>query len=112
MEAGPCTGTLVARSEIETVSTNNVVATLPGGSDSWVLIGSHHDGPWASAVEDASGVALVRRSLVLPPDVFSPMPPLGRVAGSEEIGAFFPPEPAAARIVAGTAGWTPVQPIG
>jgi len=24
-----------------------------------VIIGSHHDGPWASAVEDASGVAMV-----------------------------------------------------
>jgi hypothetical protein len=40
-------------------TTSNVVGTLPGASDEWVIIGSHHDAPWASAVEDASGVALV-----------------------------------------------------
>jgi hypothetical protein len=59
MDAGPCTGTLIAPSEVDEVSTNNVVATLPGSSDSWVLIGSHHDAPWASAVGDASGIALM-----------------------------------------------------
>ena len=32
---------------------------LRGASDDWIIIGSHHDGPWASAVEDASGTALV-----------------------------------------------------
>jgi hypothetical protein len=36
-----------------------VIAELPGEGDDWVIIGSHHDAPWASAVEDASGVALV-----------------------------------------------------
>ena len=40
-------------------TTHNVVGTLPGGSDDWIVIASHHDGPWASAVEDASGTALV-----------------------------------------------------
>lgn len=38
---------------------HNVIAVLPGRTDEWVVIGSHHDGPWNSAVEDASGVALV-----------------------------------------------------
>jgi hypothetical protein len=38
---------------------HNVVAELPGADDDAVVIGSHHDGPWASAVEDASGIALV-----------------------------------------------------
>jgi hypothetical protein len=38
---------------------HNVVAELPGADDERVVIGSHHDGPWASAVEDASGIALV-----------------------------------------------------
>lgn len=37
----------------------NVIGTLPGASDEWVVVGSHHDAPWASAVEDGSGVALV-----------------------------------------------------
>lgn len=37
----------------------NVVATLPGRGDSWVVVGSHHDAPWASAVEDASGIVQV-----------------------------------------------------
>jgi len=32
---------------------------LPGRGDEWVIIGSHHDGPWSSAVEDGSGIAMV-----------------------------------------------------
>jgi Zn-dependent M28 family amino/carboxypeptidase len=35
------------------------VGYLPGRSDETVIIGTHHDAPWASAVEDASGMALV-----------------------------------------------------
>jgi hypothetical protein len=46
-------------SERRTVTDHNVVGELPGADDETVIIGSHHDGPWASAVEDASGVALV-----------------------------------------------------
>ncbi|MGH2760672.1 MAG: M28 family peptidase, partial [Actinomycetota bacterium] len=41
------------------VITHNVVGSLRGSSDDWVIIGSHHDGPWVSAVEDSSGIALV-----------------------------------------------------
>jgi hypothetical protein len=41
------------------VEDRNVVGELPGADDQIVMVGSHHDGPWASAVEDASGVALV-----------------------------------------------------
>ena len=37
----------------------NIVGELPGADDETVIIGSHHDGPWASAVEDGSGIALV-----------------------------------------------------
>lgn len=55
----PCEGELVAESVRDTVTTHNVVATLPGASPHWVIVASHHDGPWASAVEDASGIALV-----------------------------------------------------
>jgi hypothetical protein len=42
-----------------TVTCHNVVGELAGADDEWLVVGSHHDGPWASAVEDASGVALV-----------------------------------------------------
>jgi hypothetical protein len=38
---------------------HNVVGELPGADDDMVIIGSHHDGPWSSAVEDGSGIALV-----------------------------------------------------
>jgi hypothetical protein len=37
----------------------NLVGELPGADDETVVVGSHHDAPWASAVEDASGMALV-----------------------------------------------------
>jgi hypothetical protein len=57
------TGDLVGRLTVDSsrtpIVTHNVVGTLQGASDEWVIIGSHHDGPWVSAVEDASGVALV-----------------------------------------------------
>jgi hypothetical protein len=41
------------------ITTHNVVGELPGADDETVIIGSHHDGPWSSAVEDGSGIALV-----------------------------------------------------
>jgi hypothetical protein len=41
------------------VRCHNLVGHLPGNSDETVIIGTHHDAPWASAVEDASGMALV-----------------------------------------------------
>ena len=43
----------------EQVTSYNIVGELPGADDELVIIGSHHDGPWSSAVEDASGMALV-----------------------------------------------------
>jgi len=43
----------------EEITCYNVVGELPGADEELVVIGSHHDGPWSSAVEDASGVALV-----------------------------------------------------
>jgi hypothetical protein len=43
----------------EPITCANVVGELDGADDDLVVIGSHHDGPWASAVEDASGIALV-----------------------------------------------------
>ena len=50
---------IVVDSTRENVTCHNVVGTLPGDSDEYVIVGSHHDGPWVSAVEDASGIALV-----------------------------------------------------
>jgi hypothetical protein len=56
-------GAVRARLEVdairETITCDNVVGELPGADDDVVIIGSHHDGPWASAVEDGSGIALV-----------------------------------------------------
>jgi hypothetical protein len=60
---GIANGATSARIEVdgehEPARSHNVVGTLPGASDEWVIVASHHDGPWASAVEDASGVSLV-----------------------------------------------------
>lgn len=57
------TGTVRVRLDVdavrEPVTTYNVVGELPGADGDTVIIGSHHDGPWSSAVEDASGIALV-----------------------------------------------------
>jgi hypothetical protein len=59
MAAGPCAGRVTSDASITDEITHNVIGTLPGVSDHWVIVGSHHDGPWASAVEDGSGIALV-----------------------------------------------------
>ena len=64
--------TLVNRALRHDITSYNVVGELPGADEDMVIIGSHHDGPWASAVEDASGVAMVLAqaaywSLIAPP---------------------------------------------
>lgn len=59
LAAGPARARLAVDARRETVTSCNIVGELPGADDEAVIIGSHHDGPWASAVEDASGVALV-----------------------------------------------------
>jgi hypothetical protein len=41
------------------MTSHNVIGELPGVDDETVVIGTHHDGPWSSAVEDGSGMALV-----------------------------------------------------
>lgn len=56
---GPVRIHLEVASERRPIETSTVIGDLPGADDQTVIIGSHHDGPWASAVEDASGVALV-----------------------------------------------------
>lgn len=59
LDTGPVMGRLTVDSVRRTAVTHNVVGVLHGASDEWVIVASHHDGPWVSAVEDASGVALV-----------------------------------------------------
>jgi hypothetical protein len=59
LDGGPVTGRLDVDARRDEVVAHNVVGTLPGASDEWVVIASHHDAPWASAVEDGSGIAMV-----------------------------------------------------
>jgi Zn-dependent M28 family amino/carboxypeptidase len=59
LAAGPVTAQLAVDAIRETITTYNVVGELPGTDAETVIIGSHHDGPWSSAVEDGSGIALV-----------------------------------------------------
>ncbi|MGB2695676.1 MAG: M28 family peptidase [Dehalococcoidia bacterium] len=59
LAAGPTRARLEVDSVRETITSYNVVGELRGADDEIVVIGSHHDGPWASAVEDGSGIALV-----------------------------------------------------
>jgi hypothetical protein len=56
---GPVRVRLSVHSTAEPFTSHNVVGELPGTDDDIVIVGSHHDGPWASAVEDASGTSLV-----------------------------------------------------
>jgi len=51
--------TLVLDGKIVPAEAYNVIGFLPGKTDEIIMVHSHHDAPWASAVEDASGVAEV-----------------------------------------------------
>ncbi|HKY65048.1 MAG TPA: M28 family peptidase [Acidimicrobiales bacterium] len=59
LAGGPVQVRLSVATDVRTVESANVVGELPGADDEIVLIASHHDGPWASAVEDGSGISLV-----------------------------------------------------
>jgi hypothetical protein len=56
---GPVQAQLRVEAIRELITCSNIVGELPGADDDVVIIGSHHDGPWSSAVEDGSGIALV-----------------------------------------------------
>lgn len=56
---GPARARIGVDAEEGDVTCYNIVGELPGADDETVIIGSHHDGPWSSAVEDGSGIALV-----------------------------------------------------
>lgn len=59
LAAGPVQVKLTVDSARRTVTSSNLVGELAGADEEVVVIGSHHDGPWSSAVEDASGTAMV-----------------------------------------------------
>jgi hypothetical protein len=59
LASGPVRAHLTVESIREPVTTYTIVGELPGADDELVIIGSHHDGPWSSAVEDGSGISLV-----------------------------------------------------
>lgn len=59
LAAGPARARLRVVTKTETITSHNIVGELPGVDEETVIIGSHHDGPWSSAVEDASGISLV-----------------------------------------------------
>lgn len=59
MAGGATRARLTLERRLTPATSHNVTGVLRGASDEWIIIGSHHDGPWASAVEDGSGIALV-----------------------------------------------------
>ncbi len=59
LAAGSVRVRLTVEANSEPITCYNIVGELPGADEETVIIGSHHDGPWASAVEDASGISLV-----------------------------------------------------
>ncbi len=59
MAAGATRARLTVQRTLEPIVSHNLVGVLPGASDEWIIVGSHHDAPWASAVEDGGGIALV-----------------------------------------------------
>ncbi len=59
LELGPVDVKITSSSTTEEFESHNIVGELAGADDDVVMIGSHHDGPWSSAVEDASGIGLV-----------------------------------------------------
>ena len=59
LDAGPVEGRIAVDADRSPGVSHNVLGVLPGASSEHVVVGSHHDAPWASAVEDGSGIALV-----------------------------------------------------
>ncbi len=59
VDQGSASACIRVEARREVTTSFNIVGELPGADDETVIIGSHHDGPWASAVEDGSGISLV-----------------------------------------------------
>ena len=49
----------VSNVKFEPLVSHNIIGTLKGKSDDWIIIGSHHDAPFLGAVEDGTGIALL-----------------------------------------------------
>lgn len=50
---------MVLKAEVRPAVTHNVYGVLPGEKDEYIIVHCHHDGPFQSAVEDASGCSVV-----------------------------------------------------
>ncbi|MCA9431702.1 MAG: M28 family peptidase [Candidatus Omnitrophica bacterium] len=50
---------LTAIGKTPRMETHNIVGVVPGEGEEAILLTSHHDGPFASAVEDGSGLAVL-----------------------------------------------------
>ncbi|MDH5815718.1 MAG: M28 family peptidase [Candidatus Nezhaarchaeota archaeon] len=50
---------ITLEAEIRPTITHNIYGVLPGKTDEVMIVHSHHDGPFQSAVEDASGCSVV-----------------------------------------------------
>jgi hypothetical protein len=59
LENGPARACIEVVAERRLATSRNVVGELPGADDECVIIGTHHDAPWASAVEDGTGIAML-----------------------------------------------------
>jgi hypothetical protein len=59
LQEGPVRARIVVDADIRALESANVTGELPGRDEELVIVGSHHDAPWASAVEDTSGLGLV-----------------------------------------------------
>jgi hypothetical protein len=59
LEHGATQAIIEVVAERRMTTTRNVVGELPGTDNEWVIIGTHHDAPWASAVEDGTGIAML-----------------------------------------------------
>jgi len=59
LATGPVEVTIVVESTLTDHTSHNIVGELPGADEDAVIVASHHDGPWASAVEDGSGISMV-----------------------------------------------------
>jgi len=56
---GASTGRISVVAERGRTTSHNVVGELTGADEEWVVVGTHHDAPWASAVEDGTGIAML-----------------------------------------------------
>ena len=50
MRKAQCEGVLSVDSTRSRAVSHNIIGTLKGSSDEWIVVASHHDAPWASAV--------------------------------------------------------------